>query len=47
MDLPVDDNVLSLTSKAIYLGVIVDPKLNWYPNTEDRATRNLKVFYAC
>ena len=48
LDLPgIDGKVLSLSSKAKYLGVILDPKLNWYPNIEDRVTRSLKAFYAC
>lgn len=38
---------LSLSSEAKYLGVILDQKLNWKRNSEERMKKGLNALYAC
>lgn len=45
---PILDGVrLHLTSKVKYLGVILDPKLNWKSNVDDRARKAYVALYSC
>lgn len=43
----IGDKTLTLSNEAKYLGVILDSKLNWYPNMVERAKKGLNAFYAC
>ncbi|XP_058978632.1 uncharacterized protein LOC109613882 [Musca domestica] len=48
LSLPMLDGVtLSLSSEAKYLGTILDQKLSWKRNIEERAKKGLNALYSC
>lgn len=42
-----DGQELTLSSEAKYLGTILDSKLSWKRNTEERMKKGFNAFYAC
>ncbi|KMQ87436.1 reverse transcriptase [Lasius niger] len=42
-----DGKLLSLSSEAKYLGVVLDSKLNWKRNVEERVRKAQAAFYLC
>ena len=42
-----DGVVMNFSQSAKYLGVIIDSKLTWVANAEERVKKSLTAFYAC